>query len=94
MQALMFAIYFAAVTSLTPEECIVQFGEHKQELLARYRYGTEQALVQAQLLNSSEMVTLQALVIYLVCLDFGAATVSGVRVMLLYRAGETGLINV
>ncbi|KAI4273294.1 MAG: hypothetical protein L6R35_006423 [Caloplaca aegaea] len=68
MQALMFAIYFAAVTSLTPEECIVQFGEHKQELLARYRYGTEQALVQAQLLNSSEMVTLQALVIYLICI--------------------------
>ncbi|KAI4085944.1 MAG: hypothetical protein LQ344_007992 [Seirophora lacunosa] len=63
MQALMFAIYFAAITSLTHEECTLQIGEHKEELLARYRYGTEQALVQAQLLNSSEMVTLQALAI-------------------------------
>lgn len=66
MQALMFAMYFAAVTSVAPEECMAQFGEPKQQLLTKYRYGTEQALVQAQLLTSSEMVTLQALVIYLV----------------------------
>ncbi|KAL8704656.1 MAG: hypothetical protein Q9201_002190 [Fulgogasparrea decipioides] len=68
MQALMFAMYFAAVTSLTPEECMIQFGEHKKDLLSRYRYGTEQALIQAELLNSMEMVTLQALVIYLICI--------------------------
>lgn len=66
MQALMFAMYFAAVTSLTPDECMIQLGEPRQQLLTKYRYGTEQALVQAQLLTSSEMVTLQALVIYLV----------------------------
>lgn len=66
MQALMFAIYFAAVTSLPPDECMIQFGQPKSDLLTRYRYGTEQALVQAHLLTSSEMVTLQALVIYLV----------------------------
>ncbi|KAI4263155.1 MAG: hypothetical protein L6R42_001695 [Xanthoria sp. 1 TBL-2021] len=68
MQALMFAMYFAAITSLTPEECMKDFGEQKTELLARYRYGTEQALVQADILNSMEMVTLQALVIYLICI--------------------------
>ncbi|KAL8999049.1 MAG: hypothetical protein Q9169_002047 [Polycauliona sp. 2 TL-2023] len=68
MQALMFAMYFAAITSLTPGECIQEFGEPKTELLARYRYGTEQALVQADILNSMEMVTLQALVIYLICI--------------------------
>ena len=66
MQALMFAMYFAAITSLTPQECAAQCGEQKQQLLSRYRYGTEQALMQAELLNSMEMVTLQALVIYLV----------------------------
>lgn len=66
MQALMFAMYFAAITSLTAEECMVIFREQKQQLLARYRFGTEQALVQADILNSMEMVTLQALVIYLV----------------------------
>ncbi|KAL8695544.1 MAG: hypothetical protein Q9224_003367, partial [Gallowayella concinna] len=66
MQALMFAMYFAAITSLTPEECMASFGEEKHQLLARYRFGTEQALVQADILNSMEMVTLQALVIYLV----------------------------
>ncbi|KAL9589931.1 MAG: hypothetical protein Q9203_001250 [Teloschistes exilis] len=68
MQALMFAIYFAAVTSLTPDECMAQFGDHKQQLLDRYRFGTEQALIQANLLVSMEMVPLQALVIYLMCL--------------------------
>ncbi|KAL8836910.1 MAG: hypothetical protein Q9205_002817 [Flavoplaca limonia] len=68
MQALMFAMYFAAITSLTPQECMTEFGEQKTELLARYRYGTEQALVQADILNSMEMVTLQALVIYLICI--------------------------
>ena len=67
MQALMFAMYFAAITSITPEECLASFGEQKNQLLARYRFGTEQALVQADILNSMEMVTLQALVIYLVC---------------------------
>ena len=67
MQALMFAMYFAAITSLAPDECMIQFGENKEDLLKRYRFGTEQALVQAELLNSMEMVTLQALVIYLVC---------------------------
>lgn len=66
MQALMFAMYFAAITSLTPKECTTQFGEQKQDLLSRYRFGTEQALIQAELLNSMEMVTLQALVLYLV----------------------------
>ncbi|KAL8819178.1 MAG: hypothetical protein Q9223_002331 [Gallowayella weberi] len=60
MQALMFAMYFAAITSLTPEECMASFREEKHQLLARYRYGTEQALVQADILNSMEMVTLQA----------------------------------
>ncbi|KAL8693188.1 MAG: hypothetical protein Q9218_001932 [Villophora microphyllina] len=68
MQALMFAVYYAAITSLTPDECITRFGEHKQQLLDRYRYGTEQALIQANLLVSMEMVPLQALVIYLICI--------------------------
>ncbi|KAL9595960.1 MAG: hypothetical protein Q9219_006120 [cf. Caloplaca sp. 3 TL-2023] len=68
MQALMFAIYFAATTSLTQDQCISQFGEPRDNLLKKYRFGTEQALVQAELLNSMEMVTLQALVIYLVCI--------------------------
>ncbi|KAL8858620.1 MAG: hypothetical protein Q9178_004914 [Gyalolechia marmorata] len=68
MQALMFAMYFAAITSITPEECMASFGEEKNQLLARYRFGTEQALVQADILNSMEMVTLQALVIYLICI--------------------------
>ncbi|KAI4163671.1 MAG: hypothetical protein LQ342_002705 [Letrouitia transgressa] len=68
MQALMFAIYYAAVTSLTPGDCMVQFGEEKAALLAKYRFGTEQALAKADILNSMEIVTLQALVIFLICL--------------------------
>ncbi|KAL8835686.1 MAG: hypothetical protein Q9170_003225 [Blastenia crenularia] len=58
MQALMFAMYFAAITSLTQEECLDEFGKQKEDLLSQYRFGTEQALVQAELLNSMEVVTL------------------------------------
>ena len=88
MQALMFAMYFAAITSLTPQECMTEFGEQKTELLARYRYGTEQALVQADILNSMEMVTLQALVIYLVCTTATAVLDNLATRLLSYKVGD------
>ena len=69
-EALMFAIYFAAITSLNADECIQLFGEEQSGLLARYRYASERALAQADFLNSMELVTLQAFSIFLVCALF------------------------
>lgn len=66
LEALRFAIYYAAVTSLDNGECRHRIGEDRTVLLARYRVGTESALAKADFINTVEMSTLQALVIYLV----------------------------
>lgn len=68
LEALMFAIYYGTITSLWPEEVREQFGEEKTDLLARYRFGLEQALARADFLQSDEMIVLQAFIIFLICL--------------------------
>ena len=70
-ESLMFTIYFAAVTSLTQEECIKLFHRDRERLLVHYKYGTEAALANADFLNSMELVTLQAFVIFLVRRSLG-----------------------
>jgi hypothetical protein len=67
-EALMFAIYYGAITSLWPDECKSKFGEEKTELLARYRFGIEQALARADFLQSDELVVLQAFILFLMSL--------------------------
>jgi len=64
--AVTFASYFAAVASMTPEDCFAQFGASKDALVARYRRDVEVALVKADFLNSLEVITLQAFTIYIV----------------------------
>lgn len=66
VEALLFAMYYAAITSLTQEECLQNFHDGRNSLLARYRSGTESALSNADLLSTQEIGTLQALVIFLV----------------------------
>lgn len=66
VEALLFAMYYAAITSLTQEECLQNFHDGRNSLLARYRSGTESALSNADLLCTKEIGTLQALVIFLV----------------------------
>ncbi len=65
-EALRFAIYYTTTTSLTPDECLKRLGEEKAVLLLRFRASTELALARADFVNSEEMSTLQALVLYLV----------------------------
>lgn len=67
-ESLLFTIYYAAVTSLDPAQCQQKFGEEKPVLLARYRFGIEQALARANFLTTEEIVVLQAFVIFLICL--------------------------
>lgn len=66
LEALMFAIYFAAITSLTEEEVQRTFGEDKAILLGKYQNATQQALVNAGFMRSDELTVLQALFLYLV----------------------------
>ncbi len=67
MEALMFGIYSIAITSLTDAECKSSFGEEKARLLSRYQAGACQALLRASLLRTSDMMVLQAYMLYLVC---------------------------
>ncbi|TKX19193.1 fungal specific transcription factor domain-containing protein 69 [Elsinoe australis] len=67
-EALLFAIYYGATTSLTAEECLAKLGEERSVLLSRYRFAVEQALARANFLTAEELVILQAFVVFLMCL--------------------------
>ncbi|PBP20792.1 hypothetical protein BUE80_DR008119 [Diplocarpon rosae] len=66
-EALVFSIYFATITSMTGEEVRMNLGLSKDVLLKQYRFGVEQALAKAGFLNTQEIVTVQALVLFLIC---------------------------
>ncbi|KAL4954723.1 hypothetical protein BDW69DRAFT_136953 [Aspergillus filifer] len=68
IEALLFAIYYAAVISLEPEECLSMFGTSRVSLLETYRFATEQATARADLLNTQNFILLQATVVFLVAL--------------------------
>ncbi|KAH8688713.1 hypothetical protein BGW36DRAFT_352718 [Talaromyces proteolyticus] len=67
-EALMFSIYLCAVNSLKKSECETTLGESKNVLLQRYLTVTQQALVNAEFLQSSSLIVLQSLTLYLVCM--------------------------
>jgi hypothetical protein len=66
LEALMFAIYFSAVTSMSDNEVRKEFDEDKTVLLSKYHSGTQQALVNAGFMRSTDLAVLQALLLYLV----------------------------
>ena len=67
IELLMFAIYFSVTMSMSPENVFASFGEVKSVLAARYRYGFERALEQADYLKTQDLMVVQALIIFLVC---------------------------
>lgn len=66
LEALLFSIYFMAIISMTDEEVLDMFKEEKQRLMSRYHRGTQQALINAGFMKSSDLVVLQAFLMYLV----------------------------
>ncbi|KAI1772142.1 fungal-specific transcription factor domain-containing protein [Hypoxylon cercidicola] len=66
LEALMFAIYYASITSMEEEEVKVNFGADKGQLINKYRFATEQALAKANFLVTSELVVVQAFTLFLV----------------------------
>jgi hypothetical protein len=64
-EALMFAIYAAAVMSLKHEECERRLGESREILLSRYISATEWALSRAKFMGTTSIVVLQALVTHI-----------------------------
>lgn len=66
LEALMFAIYFMAVTSMTDEETQLTFGNDKGQLLQRYYTACQQALVNGGFMRHTDLTLLQAFLLYLV----------------------------
>ncbi|RYP12836.1 hypothetical protein DL767_011061 [Monosporascus sp. MG133] len=67
-EALFFAIYYAAVTTLPAGECATHLGRERGELVRAFQAGLEHCLARADYLNSDSLETLQALTIYVACL--------------------------
>jgi hypothetical protein len=64
-EALMFAIYGAAVMSLNDDECKIRLYESRKALLSRYVTATKAALSRARFMGTTNLVVLQALVLHL-----------------------------
>ena len=65
-EALLFAMYLSAITTLNDDECLRVMGEHKQPLWTMFSNATQQALVNAGFLRCTDLMILQALELYLV----------------------------
>ena len=66
LEALMFGIYGVSVLSLDDDECRRLFGTPREDLLTRYRFGCQQALLNCGVFRSSDRDCLTALYLYLV----------------------------
>ncbi|XWW95574.1 hypothetical protein V2A60_003537 [Cordyceps javanica] len=68
MEALMFAIFLMAVSSLDEQEVQQRLQADKQELLGQFFAGLQQALINANFMRSSDIVTLQAFLLYMLAI--------------------------
>ena len=64
--ALKAAIWFAATNTLSDEQCVTLCGQRRPEQLSHYRRIVDVALAQADLMNTTNLATLQAFVTYIV----------------------------
>ncbi|TVY25692.1 Bikaverin cluster transcription factor [Lachnellula hyalina] len=64
-EALMFSIYYAAITSMEEDDIKMNFGVSKTDLNLKYRLGLELALSKADFLNVPDLVLVQAFAIFL-----------------------------
>lgn len=67
-EALMFSIYYAAITSMEEDDVNINFGSTKAELNLKYRLGIEHALAKADFLNVPDLVLIQASTIFITLL--------------------------
>ena len=74
MEALMFAVYFAAIVALRPAERETLFGQPQPDIVTKYMLATQQALNAAKLLKNTDIMLLQALAILLVSTRFSFLT--------------------
>lgn len=71
LEALMCSIYTLAVMSLTPGETKTNFGESKEVLFSRYSGLVRRALLNSNILRTSDITVLVAFVLYIISLSSG-----------------------
>jgi hypothetical protein len=64
-EALMFAIFGAAILTLKDDDCQQMFHESRRSILLKYTTATEAALSRAKFMATTSLVVLQALVIHI-----------------------------
>ena len=69
VEALDFGVYLSALATQRDDECLQNFGESKASLMTRYRFGLEVALAKADFINTTDITTLQALLLLLVSIS-------------------------
>lgn len=65
-QAVKRAVWMAGINSMSEQECLEVTGENKTDAINHYRRLVGISLAQADLVNTTDMVTLQAFITYLV----------------------------
>ncbi|VUC33654.1 unnamed protein product [Clonostachys rosea] len=93
LEALMMALYFSVAVSLSSAECLHLLGSEKAALVHKFKLGTDHALAQAELLETDEIITLQALAIYLTGLRIhcSARVMSTLTALLVRLASNAGI---
>jgi hypothetical protein len=91
-EALMFAIYLCAVTSLRNDDCERIMGASRHALLARFSNATQQALINAEILKTSNIVILQAFTLFLLAMrehyeSYSTWLLSGLAIRIGQRIG-------
>ncbi|KAI4187498.1 MAG: hypothetical protein L6R41_002780 [Letrouitia leprolyta] len=70
LQAIIFAALFCGVVSMPDNVILMEFGTTKKDLVDNFQMGTETALGRANVIRTTKVETLQALVMYMVCLFY------------------------
>ncbi|OJJ72222.1 hypothetical protein ASPBRDRAFT_30554 [Aspergillus brasiliensis CBS 101740] len=67
-EALILAVCFAAIVTISPDQCLNLVGMDCEKAIQRYQHAVDQALVRANFIKSQNISVLQAAVIFLLCL--------------------------
>ena len=94
LEALLFSIYCISIFSLTAEDCQNVCGSSKQELLMRYQFGCQQALLNCGFLRSSDRDCLTALFLYLVSLARGCACLPSLKTLGLCQTQYSSSVSI
>ncbi|KAL9610993.1 MAG: hypothetical protein Q9167_004338 [Letrouitia subvulpina] len=71
LQAIIFAALFSGVVSMSEDSILMEFGANRKDLVDNFQMGTETALARANVIRTTKIETLQALVMYMIPLCRG-----------------------